>query len=425
VLVGRVLETKGSIGRAEFTDQARNGDYIYYRLSNNRKAVCQIISLKSTPVMGFHGDFKILDSDELPKSFTCLYLLRQALDAGYFEIGKCKDKIVKLLLNPFFLHTLIAGTTGAGKTHLLIVLAEEFLKHHIPSLFIDTKGNLVNLNRFSPDAVVTEELKFEDFLGYMKHKKLVVYNLQGLSYSVKANRAFEILSELMRAKERDYKNAENDTRLLEILPILVGIDETEIYAPEFDKSAPSTECKETLIDIAKRGREYGLGLILATQRVSQLELEVRSQCNSAFIFHIYDDGSRKVLRALPYISSLELNRVKNCTRGQSLITGQIMEHPIMVDVRDIQTIRAKDVDFEKMVGLQKLVQPEETEEEPSSGTFSAIAKVYRVGDPCPDCGKPLAYDQKYGKVICKSDACTVIECKGAKVIRAAAPARKP
>jgi len=419
------------VGKAEFMPTVRVGDFVYYYVAGNigsdrRRVMCQVTSLKSAPFKGIHGSFKILDIDGgMPKTYAELYMLLTPLDTGYLEIGKStRGRTVKLMVNPFFIHVLIAGMTSMGKTHLQTVLQEEFLKQRIPSLVIDSQGELIHLNEFSPDAIVAEELKFDDLLGYIKQRKTVVYNLQGLPYQVKAKRAYEVLSQLMSAKEQDYKYAENDVKALEILPVLVDVDEAEIYAPDYLKGTGDPQCKATLIDIAKRGSKYGIGLILATQRPPQLELELRSQCNSAVVFHVYDDGSRKVLRMLPYISTLELNRVKNFDRGQCLIVGQLVAHPIMVNVRDIQTRRAKNVNFEEILGLEKLVQPEEASS-PGETILPGKAEIQvmnkgasvDVSALCPDCKKPLTY--KNGKWVCTNEDCRVIEVRAGKVVRSA------
>jgi len=435
MLVGRVRSVQGMKGEAEFTQHARMLDLIYYRLPGNRKVMCQITNLKSSPMQGYYGEFRILDSGSvMPKPMAELYLQLQPLDTGRLDIGtSTRDQTVKLMVNPFFRHVLIVGITSAGKTHTLIVLEEELLKQHVPSLVIDTHGELIHLNEFSPDAIVTEELRFEDLLGYLKQKKTVVYNLQGLPKSVKANRAYEVLSQLWTVKEQDYKSAENDVKLLEIPPVLIAIDEAEIYAPLYNKSAPDPKCKEALVNIAEEGSKYGLGLIVAVQRPPRLELEVRSQCNSAIIFHVYDEGSRKVLRALPYISSAELNRVKNTGQGTCLITGLIVEHPLIVNIRDIKTRRAKATNFEAMLGLQPVKIKEEPEppeeplpqlDSPRKASLQVVTKGASVEAKmlCPDCHKPLEYNR--GKLICKTNGCSVIEVKNGKVIRSAIPSSR-
>lgn len=422
MIVGRIKTTQGLTGDAEFNTQARAGDYIYYLTSEKQKVMCQIMSLKTSPMKGYNGSFRILEFDcEPPKPYSELFTLISRLDAGHIEIGKTpKGQTVKLRLNPFFLHVLIPGTTQMGKTHAMIVLAEEFLKRRVPCLMLDPQGEMPHLNEYSPDAYVTEELKFEDLMGFLKQKKTVVYNLLGLSSKVKAKRAYEILSQLMAEKEKDYKQAENDVNLLENPPVLIGIDEAEIFAPQI--GANDLACKEAIVDIIKRGSKFGIGLIIATQRPPQLDLEIRSQCHSAIIFHIYDDGSRKVLRMLPYMSSIEINRVRNFNRGKCIIVGQLVEHPTIVNIRDISIQRAKNVNYEEILKLPK-IKPAQDEmmeflaEETGKAELAVtnIGAAVSVSMLCPDCKKPLVYEK--GRYVCKTNKCKVMEVKAGKIIR--------
>src|SRR5215471_979647 len=47
--------------------------------------------------------------------------------------------------NHLVTHGVVVGMTGSGKTGLLTVLVEEALRHKIPTLVIDVKGDLPNL----------------------------------------------------------------------------------------------------------------------------------------------------------------------------------------------------------------------------------------------------------------------------------------
>jgi len=354
MLVGRVTSVSGWSGQAEYTEKLAVGEFVYYQV-NGRKVICQVTSLSVQPYKGFHGTFKILDSTaNLPKIWTNLYLLQEKIE-GHINIGATeKGEPVKLRVNPFFRHVLIAGKTGRGKTHLQIVIHEEFLKCGIPSIIIDTHGEFTHLNKFNSNAIVVEEMRFADLLAHLKFKKTVVFNVQGLSYSSKTRLCYEILSQLMATKERDYKQAENDVRLLEIPPVIVDIDETEIYAPEHGIKAMNKDCCDTLKAAAEGGGKFGIGLIVNAQRAPGLHYEVRSQCNSAMVFQITDSGSRIVIGQLPYITNFDLKRIKDLPVGQCIITGEMVTHPLHVLVRDIETKRAKNLDFENMLGLQAI-----------------------------------------------------------------------
>lgn len=355
-------------------------DYIFYNTEADRKVICQVTNLRSTPYKGFHGKFTILEAlSELPKVWTYLYLLHQKME-GYIEIGVTeKTAPVKFRVNPFFRHVLLAGKTGKGKTHVQIVMEEEFLKHGVPSIVIDTQGEFVHLSKFSSKAVVLDDLDFEDLLSYLQLKKTVVYNFQGLSYPDKAQRCYEILSKLKEAKESDYKQAENDVKLLRIPPVIVDIDETEVYAPEprLGNKFANKDCRNCIIDIAKRRGKEGIGLVVSSQRLPGLHYDVRSQCNSAMAFQITDSGSRNVLSQLPYIGSHELKRVKNLSTGQCLVTGELVPHPLLVHVRDIQTPRAKDLNFERMLGLIPL--PKQELELPTEGELRQFQEAMKEG----------------------------------------------
>lgn len=361
MLIGRVIEHHGIIGKAEFTPQVRTGDFIYYKTAIGKKVLCQVKNLRSTPNKGFHGSFKILDpSAELPKIWENLYLSHQKMN-GHIEVGKTrKGEAVRIRVNPLFRHTLVTGKTGTGKTHMQIVMQEEFLRYQIPSLVIDTQGEFIHIDKFSKEAIVVESIDFEDLLSHLKYKRTVVLDLQGLSYLDKAQRCFEILSKLRDAKEKDYKQAGSDVRLLRIPPIIINIDEAEVYAPTHTRTL-NRKCRDCIIYIAKRTGKLGLGLIVSSQRIPSLHYDVRSQCNNAVIFHISDSGSRQVLRQLPYITATDLNRVKSFPRGECIITGEMVSHPLLIRVRDIKTPRAKSLDFEKMLGLMPLpVEKSET-----------------------------------------------------------------
>lgn len=421
--IGRILSVQGYnlSGEAEFIQEARLGDYIYYLDSNKKKVMCQITKLKSAPTKGLHGYFKVLDvAPELPHAYTDLFVAHINLDTGPIEIGvDVRNNPVKLAVNPFFWHVLIAGRTGEGKTHTQIVLEEEFLKQQIPSLVLDSQGEMVRLGEFSSKVIVTEQMTFEDLLGHLKLRRTVVYNLQGLTKSVKAKRSFNLLSQLMAVKESDYKRAESDIKLLENPPLLINIDEVEILAPQKDRIVFDIQCREMLIELTKRGAKYGIGVIASSQQITEVATAFRTQCNSVIAFNC-DEESRRKLKLFPYVSRLEIDRVSNLARGQCVVAGKLIEHPAMIHVRDIKTPRAKNLDFSGILGIRQTM---EFEQSVTAIPGKAQVQVLQKGPSvdivalCPDCRQPLRYDTKYRKLKCNNPKCDVIEVRGGRVIR--------
>jgi DNA helicase HerA-like ATPase len=437
--IGRVLTIEGMMGTAEFLPTVRNGEFIYYVVNANRRINCQITALKSSPCKGVYGNFRIFDAEaELPKSMAELYHLNRHLDNGVIEIGATtKNEPVKLAVNPFFLKVLIAGASGRGKTHMEIVLEEEFVKQNIPTVVIDPHGEFARFCKFSNNAVVIEDtLDFEYLLSMLQKRKTVVYDLQGLKEPEKTERVYETLNRFMETKEKDYKRAAGDGSKLKIPPVLLTCDETEIFAPS-KTNVDNPECRQLFIDYAKRGRQYGIGMIVGTQQASRLSLDIRSQCNSAMIFRIVDEGSRAVIRGLPFISRVELTRVRTLELGQCLVTGALVDYPLVVNVRDIVTPRAKESNFEKLLGVYIPPVPIDEIPKPLEETPSGLNVFSTPGKPniqavtsgasvnvlvkCPDCGKPMI--PKKGRYYCQTNNCNVIMAtQDGHITRAAAPA---
>jgi len=416
---GRVISIVGRKGKAEFVLSIKAGDCLYYKVGEE-KVLCQVTAVNSQPVSGANGTFDILNSvARIPRIWDNLFPYRNGL-GGHVYIGETDhDTPANLRINPFFKHVLLAGKTGKGKTHLQIVIHEEFLKLGIPSIVMDPQGEFIHLNQFSDNAFVVEEMRFEDLLSHMQQKHTVVFNLQGLSYTAKAFKCYEVLSELKAAKEQDYEQAQGDKKALRYPPIIVDIDETEIFAPSRTTKASSKDCQDCLIDCAKRASKIGFGLIMNSQRLPGLHFDVRSQCNTVIMFQVTDAGSKSVLAQFPFVTPLDLNRVKDLGTGQCIITGEMTTHPIVINVRDIQTQRAKDLDFEGMLGIKPLPVYEETETETlmitgQGLTYEQLLKGYGERE-VPSIGKCLVIpDHNF-----KPDWKPTLEIQGFKVIHAA------
>jgi len=262
-----------------------------------------------------------------------------------------------LPINPLFGHALVAGMTTAGKTHTLIVLAEELGPLGVPCLIIDPQGEFIHLPTIDREKyIVVEDLRIEDLISHMQHKQIVVYNLLGYTKKTKISRTSELLQELMMAKERDYQQASEDIRLLQLPPILIIIDEADIFAPNFIKGSGegARESVAPIVDLLERGAKFGLGTIVATQRITRLDIDVRSQCNSAIVFRMIDAGSVQVIHNIDYIPKEEILRIRGLEQGEAIIAGRLVKRTRRVKIRDIKTPRAKHRDFEKMLGIRPL-----------------------------------------------------------------------
>jgi len=361
--IGRILSSTLRTARVEFSDESiEEGMMIEFEIPSSstttKTITAKIDKLELTKYAGLTGTIYYLDRVDKPPKYMTEIQLSYDVEDGVFFVGVDFRGIdVKLDLNPLFGHLLVSGMTKAGKTHFMLVLIEELIKHNVPCIIFDPHGEFVNLAKYAPDNVVNvEDLRIEDCISLLQQRKIVVYNLLGLLKVSKSNRVAEILSQLKTKKEEDYAQAGNNTLLLKLPPILIFIDEAEIFAP--NSRGPSINqvrsgALPAIMDIAKEGAKFGLGLIVAPQRVTRLDIDIRGQCNSAALFRFTDLGSRRAISEMDYITPRDLDALKGFAQGDCLLIGRIVKRPRMVTIRDMESERAKDVNFAEILGVFK------------------------------------------------------------------------
>jgi len=133
-------------------------------------------------------------------------------------------------------------------------------------------------------------------------------------------------------------------------PVLLVCEEAHRYVPNRGE-AQYEAAQEAIRRIAKEGRKYGIGLLLVSQRPSEVEATVLSQCNSWIILRITNDADREHVRAILPDSMAGLTKMLSGLRRQEAIfVGQAAVLPSRIVVRALsqtQLPRSNDIDFDK------------------------------------------------------------------------------
>jgi len=133
-------------------------------------------------------------------------------------------------------------------------------------------------------------------------------------------------------------------------PILLVCEEAHRYVPNSGE-AQYEAAQEAIRRIAKEGRKYGLGLILVSQRPSEVEATVLSQCNSWIVLRLTNDRDREHVRAILPDSLAGLTKVlSGLRRREAIFVGQAIMLPsrIMIKKLGVEELpRSYDIDFEK------------------------------------------------------------------------------
>jgi DNA helicase HerA-like ATPase len=112
-------------------------------------------------------------------------------------------------------------------------------------------------------------------------------------------------------------------------PLLVVIDEAHRFLPHDGDSAASRACSR----IAKEGRKYGVGLLVVTQRPSDLDPGVLSQCGTMVALRVTNNTDRSAVTATVPDDLGELTGLLPSLRtGEALVLGDALQVPSRVRI---------------------------------------------------------------------------------------------
>lgn len=133
-------------------------------------------------------------------------------------------------------------------------------------------------------------------------------------------------------------------------PILLICEEAHRYVPNRGE-AQYEAAQEAIRRIAKEGRKYGLGLMLVSQRPSEVEETVLSQCNSWIVLRISNDTDREHVKSILPDSLAGLTKVlSGLRRREAIFVGQAAMLPSRIMIRHLENDklpRSHDIDFDK------------------------------------------------------------------------------
>ena len=136
----------------------------------------------------------------------------------------------------------------------------------------------------------------------------------------------------------------------EASPVLLVCEEAHRYVPNVG-AAQYEAAQQAIRRGAKEGRKYGLGLLLVSQRPSEVEATVLSQCNSWIVLRITNDADREHVRSILPDSMAGLTKMLSGLRRQEAIfVGQAAVLPSRIMIRSLlpdQLPRSHDIDFDK------------------------------------------------------------------------------
>ena len=137
------------------------------------------------------------------------------------------------------------------------------------------------------------------------------------------------------------------------LPTVLVMEEAHYFVKRYNDDAENfganIQCCKIFEKIAREGRKFGLGLVLSSQRPSELSPTVLSQCNSFLLHRISNDRDQELIhRLLPDNMRGILREMPSLPSQYAVLLGWASELPVMVKMRtllDEQRPQSNDPDY--------------------------------------------------------------------------------
>lgn len=121
-------------------------------------------------------------------------------------------------------------------------------------------------------------------------------------------------------------------------PLLLVLEEAHRFIPARQDPGGGSGRSATVFErIAKEGRKFGLSLLLASQRPSELSETVVAQCGTVIAHRLTHEADQNLLRHATALSSRALlDQLPSLAQQHALVTGVSTGVPVAVRIRDVE-----------------------------------------------------------------------------------------
>jgi len=133
-------------------------------------------------------------------------------------------------------------------------------------------------------------------------------------------------------------------------PVVLILEEAQNYIKEHTgKSEEESISKLVFERIAREGRKFGLGLVVASQRPSELSKTVLSQCNSFIVHRLQNPEDLRYFKEIvPGIYGQLLDQLPALAERMALVLGECVQAPALVEMREVNPApRSQNAKFYK------------------------------------------------------------------------------
>lgn len=205
----------------------------------------------------------------------------------------------------------------------------EFLITRIKTMLADSRMDSIIGNK--TDIELDKWL--EKYLGSGKKTSITIIDLSLVPSEI-VHVTTAVISRIVFEALQRYRKINGKS-----LPSVLVMEEAHSFITRYNdnnEGNASSTCTKVFEKIAREGRKFGLGLVLSSQRPSELSPTVLSQCNSFIMHRISNDRDQELVgRLLPDNFKGLLKELPSLPSQRAILLGWAFELPILVKIRDL------------------------------------------------------------------------------------------
>jgi uncharacterized protein len=250
-----------------------------------------------------------------------------------------RDKPIPFLLNDFIFHI----DKIQGRKHgRLEQLSQSAGRDKIDSIL--KKVRILRANpqlNFILKEYEHDTLELPNIISQLVGRQESNKNLRIIDISGLPNEIAGILTAIISRLIFQYKLWQSREER-ELDPVLFVCEEAHRYVPNFGE-AQYKEAQVAIRRIAKEGRKYGIGLMLISQRPSDLESTVLSQCNSWIILRLTNSNDQSyVSNFIPDNLSGLTTILPSLSRREAIFIGEAAALPSRIKIIELAKEKLPD-----------------------------------------------------------------------------------
>lgn len=178
----------------------------------------------------------------------------------------------------------------------------------------------------------------KQLIGYGEgNSNVTILDLSGVPFdvmSITVSLISRILFEYGYYYKRLRCNRSPDEIINNDVPLLLVYEEAHKYVPNSDL-AKYRASKQSIERIAKEGRKYGVSLLLASQRPSEISETIFAQCNNFLALRLTNPNDQNyVKRLLPDTLGNLVEKMPTLRAGECLLIGDAVVLPSIVQIHE-------------------------------------------------------------------------------------------